>query len=401
VSPPSSSSGFTFAPTYGTPCARAFFSNDARAQGVPYVGANVKPLLDEGGLTRPFVLVRRQGVTVGVIGLSTRHTPESGMRDNYKGLHFGDEERALVKQVPAAYAAGADVVVVIGHICAEELRPIVARHPDWRLALAGGGHCHRAALDQVFATPVVEPGAFLRSYGRVTVVVDPTRRAGERLVSSRAELVDLTYDEGAPAPIAPDPGVAAAVAGWQTKTDAALGEVIGHTDEALEPDTPPLVNFLTDRWRESAGADVAILNRYGTRQALGPGPISLGTIYSVLPFDNKLVKVKLSGSQLLEDVRCCGGHVSGLKEGADRVLRLSDGRAIEPGASYTVVVTDYTYFGGSGFLFEKQDPQGVFGEDWRPSLIRWLKAHPTSPGRGLEKLVDREARLPKDKNERR
>ncbi len=372
---------------------RAVFDRNASAQGIPYLAANVEPGLDEGGVGRPFVMVRRRGVNVAVIGLSTQHTPESGMRDNYKGLRFKSEEQALERYVPAAYEAGADAVVTIGHVCAEDLRPIVAHHGEWHLAMAGGGHCHRAALDQVFTTPIVEPGAFLKSYARITVTIDPARARGQRVIQSRAELVDLTYPEGSAPPAPPDPTVAAVVAGWQQKTDQALGEVIGHTDEPLEPDTPPLTNFLTDRWREEYKADAVILNRYGTRQALGPGQLTLGSIYSVLPFDNKLVTVHLTGKQLMHDVRCCGGHVSGLRESKGGELQFFDGRAIDPAARYTVVVTDYTYFGGSGFPFEKQDPNGVFGEDWRPSLIRWLKQHPTAPGRGLDKLVDREPRL--------
>jgi hypothetical protein len=121
----------------------------------------------------------------------------------------------------------------------------------------------------------------------------------------------------------------------------------------------------------------------------------------VLPFNNNLVTMRLTGAQLTESVRCCGGHVSGVKQGPDGVLRLADGRPVERDARYTVVATDYTYFGGSGFPFEKQDPAASFGEDWRLPLIRWFRAHPTAPGRGLEQFLDREPRLPPARETRR
>jgi 2',3'-cyclic-nucleotide 2'-phosphodiesterase (5'-nucleotidase family) len=380
---------------------RETFEQNARAQEIPYLGANVSPALGEGGVTRPYVLVERRGITVGVVGLSTEETPRSGMRDHYKGLTFGKEEDALRRVIPEVYKAGADLVVVIGHVCAAELRPIVARHPEWRLAFVGGGHCHRTSLDQVFATPIVEAGSFLQKYVRISVTVDRRRPERERVLSSRAELVDLSYPEGQAPPVAPDPSLAELIAGWQRKTDEALGEVVGHVEEELPPDSPLLVNFLTDRWREATGADAVILNRFGTRQAIPRGAISLGTIYSVLPFNNNLVTMRLTGAQLTESVRCCGGHVSGVKQGPDGVLRLADGRPVERDARYTVVATDYTYFGGSGFPFEKQDPAASFGEDWRLPLIRWFRAHPTAPGRGLEQFLDREPRLPPARETRR
>jgi 2',3'-cyclic-nucleotide 2'-phosphodiesterase (5'-nucleotidase family) len=373
---------------------RESFEKNARLQGIPYLGANVRPQAEEGGVARSFLLVRRQGVTVGVVGLSTRETPRVGLRDNYKGLDFGDEEEALARVIPQVYGAGADAVVVIGHVCAAELRPIVARHPEWRLGFVGGGHCHRSVLDQVFATPIVEPGSFLQKYARVTLVIDPQRPSRERVLSSRAELVDLAYPEAERPPVDPDEALTRLVARWQKKADEALGEIIGHVGEDLDPDTPPLVNFLTDRWRQATGADVVILNRFGTRQSIPKGPITLGSIYSVLPFNNQLVTVRITGAQLVQNLDCCRGHVSGVKRRLDGAWLLADGRPIDSAARYAVVGTDYTYFGGSGFLFEKQDPSPSFGEDWRLPLVRWFRENPTSPGQGIERFLDREDRAP-------
>ncbi|MCS6900200.1 MAG: bifunctional UDP-sugar hydrolase/5'-nucleotidase [Myxococcales bacterium] len=377
---------------------RDSFEKNAKLQGIPYLGANVQTQTGHG-VTRAYLLVRRQGITLGIVGLSTRDTPRVGLRDNYQGLEFGSEEEALTQVIPEVYQAGADAVVVIGHVCVAELRPIVARHPEWRLGFVGGGHCHRAVLDQVFATPIVEPGAFLQKYARVTLVVDPQRPPRERVLSSRAELIDLLYPETERPPVEPDDGLTRLVARWQKKTDEALGEVIGYVGEDLDPDTPPLVNFLTDRWREGTGADVVILNRFGTRQSIPKGPITLSSLYSVLPFDNQLVTLRLTGAQLLRNLECCRGHVSGVKRRPGGGWILADGRPLDPEARYTVVATDYTYFGGSGFLFEKQDASPSFGEDWRLPLIRWFRKNPTSPGQGLERFLDREDRASASRKE--
>ena len=379
---------------------RAVFDKNAAVEAFPYLGANVSPPLAAGGVTRPFVLVKRQGITIGIVGLAFRSTPKVGLRDNYRGLAFGDEEEALAKAVPDVWNAGADAVVVIAHVCADVLKPIVERHPEWRLAFVGAGHCHRKSETEVAGTPLVEAGSFLREYVRVTVTIDRGKPARERVVSKWIDVVDLTYPEGAPPPIAPDADEEALVATWQAKADAALGKVIGWTGETLDPDAAPLSNFITDRWREATGADVAMLNRFGARQAIAKGPIKLETIYSVLPFDNHLVTVKITGAELVKDVACCQAHVSGVKTDASATLVLANGKPIDPAHIYTVVTTDYAYWGGSDFPFEKQDPAGVIGEDWRAPLLRWFDAHPTREGAGVDALIDHAARLPPPKTER-
>jgi 2',3'-cyclic-nucleotide 2'-phosphodiesterase (5'-nucleotidase family) len=379
---------------------RQTFDRNVAIEGFPYVAANVEPRLAGGGVAQPFVTVRRQGVTIAIVGLAFQNTPKVGLRDNYRGLAFSEEEAALVTAVPAAWKSGADAVVVIGHVCAEVLKPIIERHPDFHLAFVGGGHCHRTSQAVVAGTPIVEAGSFLHQYVRVTLTVDRSKAAEARVIDKRVDPVDLTWPESAPPPITPDADMTALVASWQTKADSALGKVLGHTGETFDADSPQLTNFITDRWRESVGADVALLNRFGTRQAIPKGPVKLETIYSVLPFDNRLVTVKLTGAQLLENVRCCHPHVSGLKIDDAENIVLSSGKPVDLAATYKVVTTDYAYFGGSDFRFEKQDPAGVFGDDWRVPLVKWLEEHPTREGKGLETLIDRAARMPPPKKER-
>jgi 2',3'-cyclic-nucleotide 2'-phosphodiesterase (5'-nucleotidase family) len=175
---------------------RLLFEKNAAEEGFPYVGANVEPTLDQGGITRPFVLLRRRGVTVGVVGLTTHETPHLGMRDNYKGLRFRDEEASLVEIVPQVYGAGADIVVVVAHVCADVLRPIVARHPDWKLAFVGAGHCHRVVRDRVFTTPIIEPGSFLRNYARIDRPL-PARPRARRRCPRRGRRPHLRPGQGA------------------------------------------------------------------------------------------------------------------------------------------------------------------------------------------------------------
>ena len=82
---------------------RSDFLANQKTQGFPYLAANVSPTRAEGGVAERFRVFRRAGVNLGVIGLSTRFTPIHGMRANYEGLSFGEEEAALAQVVPEVW----------------------------------------------------------------------------------------------------------------------------------------------------------------------------------------------------------------------------------------------------------------------------------------------------------
>src|SRR6185503_20573878 len=65
------------------------------------------------------------------------------------------------------------------------------------------------------------------------------------------------------------------------------------------PDSP-LGNLFTDAYRAAvAGADVSINNTSGgLRSDLPPGPLTYGSVFEVMPFDNRLVAFHLTGAEL-------------------------------------------------------------------------------------------------------
>ena len=52
--------------------------------------------------------------------------------------------------------------------------------------------------------------------------------------------------------------------------------------------------------RESAGADAAIQNNGGIRTTIPKGKITLEQVYMLMPFDNNLMTMDLTGAQIID-----------------------------------------------------------------------------------------------------
>ncbi len=115
------------------------------------------------------------------------------------------------------------------------------------------------------------------------------------------------------------------------------------------------------------GADFALLNSGGVRQHLLAGPVTFRDLYGVMPFENLLVSVQLSGAQVVALIRTSLAHARGIAQvdGLRLTLRCpapgdergrpallgvftADGRPLDPARQYRMVVTDFLLLGGDG-----------------------------------------------------
>jgi len=303
------------------------------------------------------------------------------------GRFYGNEvtpyEGALNTAVPAVRKAGADLVIVIADECPTVLEPIVAKHPEWKLAFLAGGHCHTPVDRKVSTTPLVSPGRRWEKYLRAKLTVDGERPAGQRLVGLETKVVDVLTGPGQPAP---DADLAARIQTWVKKHDAALGETIGYTRSGIDANGPVLFTWYTRAIREKVSTDVCILNRKGFRGGVAPGVITPGAVYSVMPFDDSLLTTKVKGKDLVAALENPAAVFDGAakKDGKWTVK----GKALDPAATYSVVTFEYLYFGGDNFQFERLDPDpGETGVVAQTPVIEWTRKQGTSPDKPLESVL--------------
>jgi len=203
-----------------------------------------------------------------------------------------------------------------------------------------------------------------------------------------------------------DAEIEAYLAPLRAEMDRKVNEVLGEATGQLDKGNPEstLGNFVCDAMRQSVAgvlgrpADVAVTNNGGLRAGIPRGPITLRTIIEVMPFDNRLVLVKLTGAQLqaLADQIASQGGVpqSGLTlvfEG-DRAISVRVGdRPLDPAATYVVVTTDYLQRVSGKLAALSQDPAPVdTGLLLRDVLVDAVRARKT-----IVPTLDRRARFGK------
>jgi 5'-nucleotidase len=172
-----------------------------------------------------------------------------------------------------------------------------------------------------------------------------------------------------------------------------------------------LGNFVTDAMRAQASlkagkaVSVALMNAGGMRRnSIGEGELKARDIFELLPFENALITVDLTGEQLIRLLKMIvagreaqSGARLVYKTNADKTsemesarLRDSSGeKEIDPKATYTVVTIDYLYKVGGpryGMLQEGKNMKEL-GITLRDATINYVKSE-TAAGREIKPTLD-------------
>jgi 5'-nucleotidase len=394
---------------------------------------------------RPSIVVDAAGVKVGIVGVMTFEALRATIAANVAGLDVAPLASTIAAETMRLRARGASIVVVAAHAggrCSNLQTPVDVSSCDPASEILGvaralprggvdvivAGHTHAAMAHQIEDTAVIESFAGGRAFGRVDVTVD--RGIGkviEKRIFAPRELCALEDPKTRACDTSPIPAQSAVPAvyeGSAVVADAAITELLAPALEAVRElkarpigiflETPirrqrsiesPLGNLFTDAIREAVpGAEVSLHNTAGGLRAdLPEGPLVYGSVYEVMPFDNKIVTLKLTGAQLrsvianhLQTTRRTLG-VSGIRVRAQcaagrlavSMLRAPTGQ-VKDEDPLTVVVSDFLATGGDGILKPVIPPQGFAIPDAAPLARDVLADHLRRRGGQLreEQLVD-------------
>ena len=321
---------------------------------------------------RPYVVIERSGVRIGIIGLTTAYTPFMMLREAFDTIEIRDPV-AVAKELVAHLrdTERVDVVVANTHFPGRILDDgsYEGELFEFATAVEGidvvfGGH-NPGDIAHVREGTSINKTGFARAIGHVRVAVD--REAGT-VTPVLNEIVEMAPNS---LRLPPDAAITATVEEAMAPWAEMLDEVLATADSELAVPYRgefSLGDFFTDCMRDACGTRVALMNSTSCYGSIPPGPITAEDIVWLTSFNDALNRGTMTGAQLLDiweltyddDHRALNGdlQVSGLNVTVDtrgrrgqRVVSvmLDDGTPIDPAASYTVATSDYLADGGNGY----------------------------------------------------
>ncbi|MAT98940.1 MAG: hypothetical protein CL608_17490 [Anaerolineaceae bacterium] len=350
----------------------------------PFLSANIRTKSD--GTTpedlgiRPYTIITVNDIQVGIIGLTTTSTPVTTNPVNVAEFDFIDYETALREVVPQVKAAGAEMIVVPGHICQAELESLAQEVADLGIHLLGGGHCNELLATELNGIVLLEGGTAFAGYAHATFHFD----------TASDTVVAVDYDVRPNSGGTADPIVESIIMRWQEEADAELNRTIGYSEQGLVQRSQGMQSLITEAWLWAyPTADVAITNLGGMRTDLPPGDITLADVVGVMPFDNVIVELQLTGEQLDVMLGQPSAAVGGVYRDNFRWYLKATGEELDSDEIYTVLVNDFMYAGGDDYaLLSVYDPEGYnTAINWRQPVIDWIMAQDSSPENPIDAAI--------------
>ncbi len=333
---------------FGLPALRA----RTRQANFLLLSANATSPIDE---IQPAAIYNAQEIRIGVIGLTSEEI--TGHPQNVKYVDVADPVRTLQDYLPRLRNR-VDAIILLANVSVNEEDSIARNFPEIRLII--GAHEEAELPRRIGQTTIVSAGKFGKYAGRLDLTFNDGKLKG---IESR--LVPL---EG----VTPDPGILKVLEPYQTRLNEFLQMVVGQAAGDLSRSTAReshVGNLVADAVRAKTGTQIILLNAANARVGIPKGPITSRMLFEVLPSEETLVTMRLSGAQIKRILGRTMMSVSGVRvkldggkpEGRRLVsVRLDDGTPIRDKDFYTVTTNDFLLKGGDGFT---EFAEGIDVED--------------------------------------
>ena len=343
------------------------------------------------------ILIEKKGIKIGLIGATTPGTKNMNLDELVTGLDFPDPVAIVKEKADKLTAAGADIIILVSHVGHDNSRymddkKIAAAVPAVRVII--GGHSH-TTIKHAFVEPtnhavIVQTGALGRALGTLKLTFDANTHkplaADDGSVQHDYELVDLKGVTGA------NPLVDELRQKYWDPIEPQLKAKVGIASDTMyrkfyKTETD-LGNLLADSILEAApGAQVAIIGNSDLRSDLYKGPIEFKDAFAVTPFDNAVVKLKITGKLLKDVIDDCYGEgrhfaqIAGMKIVVDsrkpagqrvQTIRVND-EQVSDAQELVLATSDFIAQGKAGFSQFTHPAYESTGIKIRDALVNHIK----------------------------
>jgi len=395
---------------------------------VPAVAANLDATAEPAlaGRISHCVVVERSGRRVGIVGVAQPETP--GISQPGPRVRFS-RASAVRGTVDSLRRAGVRTILLLSHAGIEEDTVLARTVPG--IAAVVGGHSHTRMgwnLTNVglrtdvpypvairgaegWTVPVVQAWEWGKEVGEIVLHLDDSGRTlgwsgspflplsdtlerdGDILPPEPASVIrERLAATGAVRFFPPDPSTAAVFARLEGPIDSLRHAVVAFLPREIHRGDPLLGTLCARALREAGapwGAQVGLQNAGGIRDDLPAGPVTAEAVRKVMPFQNTVFVVAVTGAEISSLHRQIHGRGDrqpgwdGLSEREDGSLQVR-GRPGPLGDADSVRIATNSYLAGGGDgcgILERADGfrlnTGISDAEAFSSLLG--RAYPTKP----------------------
>ncbi len=358
------------------------------------------------GRILPHMILSNHGVKIGITGVTV--SPEGLIATrNWAGVRYEDPRSAVNREADILRNEGCDLVIVLSHLGYlpnPEPNGTNVLDNDLVPAIHGvdiviGSHTHFNIEQGVYFNDAEDhPVLITQTGGKFMPIgyLKITMQEGSRYPNCKYSVATIEckklhaseFDLSAYGQEMRD-----IIAPYQESLVEKMNVRLGTAPVALVKGKPQstLGNFVADAYlqigQKATGkkVDFAITNLGGLRADIEAGDVTLGTLFNIFPFENKIVVLGLKGSdlkQLIESnagrkLDATAGAVITLEMDGDKCIATSiliDDKPIDPDKVYYVSTLDFLAEGNSGMTaltraVENYDP-GILARD---AMIEYVK----------------------------
>jgi len=244
--------------------------------------------------TPEFIVREFNGVKIGVFGILLPQTLQTSRPG--PDVDIQDPCATAARVIPKIHAAGAQVIIALTHLSMGEDKQL-ARCSGVDLII--GGHEHTLLESMSGHAPILKMTSDARELGRIDLNI--TKSSG-KLESIDWQVIPVTDK------VKEDPAFAALNQKYGPLLKS-LEQIVGSTSVELDLKSEDvrtretnMGDFIADAFRQATASDVAMVNGGSVRAdaMIEPGVLTKRDVLSTLPYNNKVVKVQLTGAVLRE-----------------------------------------------------------------------------------------------------
>ena len=406
----------------------AVLADFIRKADFPVVSANVDASADPdlSGLIKPYVIKTMGREKVGIIGLTTAQTAVASQPG--PKVVFNDVEASAAKAVADLEAQGVNKIIALTHIGYPEDLKLAADVPGIDVIIGGHSHTLLGEFTALglhpagpYPTEVTGPGGqkvcvgqdweWAKALGLMTVAFDGQGEvvacsgqatllasdnfrqkdaAGKKQVvgpETKDKIMGLIADDPEIEYVAENQDASSRLAVYRGQIDSLNHQVVARVGQDLfhirrpgrtssgqdlphgsqiAPHVSQSMYYKTNQ--VGLKVDLALVNAGGVRQDLLAGDLTVGDIYTLLPFENTVIVLTMTGEQIKQGLEYGASEEEGAflypaglrftcdqnRPKGDRITRMEvlgasgSWTKVDPKASYRVAVSSFVAGGGDG-----------------------------------------------------